>query len=114
MKQIFDWMRKQRIKVFELCDGTIGVELSDVQNIINEAEAKFAETECGKCSKRSWYQKGYADAEAKWEADCCEWKNPKDCKRIFKAHEKIVAEYTLCIWNFCPYGGKPIKISEVE
>ena len=85
MKQIFDWLREQ-------CFGNVklnGNSFAEIYRIIDEAEAK-------------------------WEADCCEWKNPKNCKHIFKSHDKIVADSTLLSWWYCPYCGKRIKISEVE
>ena len=42
MKQIFDWMRGAILdKAFKIYDGTIAVDIHDVGNIINEAEAKW-------------------------------------------------------------------------
>lgn len=59
----------------------------------------------------SWMLKKLDEAEAKWEADCCEHKWNKEygwydtsCRHILKPHG----------YNFCPYCGKPIKIIEVE
>ena len=89
MKQIFDWMRKQPLKAFEVYDGSIGVYPCEVNRLIDEAEAK-------------------------WEADCCEWKPSMDTVNIFEAHGKIMHDLLLKDMKYCPYCGKPIKISEVE
>ena len=91
MKQIFDWMREQmRLSLDEpqyLHDG------EDFYNGIIHAEEVINE------------------AEAKWESECCEHKWNKEywwydtsCRHILEPHG----------YNFCPYCGKPIKISEVE
>lgn len=102
MKQIFDWLRGQiETKAFRQgFSNDVFVRVEDVGNIINEAEAK-------------------------WEADCCEWKLEENtgiawhcadekCSTYNSSYIKnlrIVLEDFDCI---CPYCGKPIKISEVE
>ena len=89
MKQIFDWMRKQPLKAFEVYDGSIGVYPCEVNRLIDEAEAK-------------------------WETDCCEWKKYEyDILFPYKTscgHSEVFFD----TFKFCPYCGKPIKISEVE
>ena len=87
MKQIFDWLREQRVNTIELSDGRICVELSLVRELINEAEAK-------------------------WESDCCEWKEIS--WNVYNAHERFCGDNILKEWTYCPYCGKPIKIVEVE
>ena len=90
MKQIFDWMRKQPLKAFKVYDGSIGVYPCEVNRLIDEAEAK-------------------------WEAECCEWKHKEYHTNCFCGHNECYAEHDFVIsWKFCPYCGKPIKISEVE
>lgn len=53
------------------------------------------------------------EAEAKWEAECCEWK----VHRYLNIHKTscgmAIGDYHKA-WDFCPYCGKRIKISEVE
>lgn len=42
MKQIFDWLRGAILdKAYKVYDGTVGVDIHDVGNIINEAESKW-------------------------------------------------------------------------
>ena len=54
-------------------------------------------------------------AESDWEKDCCEWKHREthawclsDCSGLYEDYDLVFC------WKFCPYCGKPIKISEVE
>lgn len=55
------------------------------------------------------------EAEAKWEAEVCEWVHGKHYVNCFCRCYGIMAEHDLAIgFKFCPYCGKPIKISEVE
>lgn len=35
----------------------------DSKIIVNQLAEEYKEKDCSKCSRRSWYQKGYADAE---------------------------------------------------
>ena len=37
--------------------------LTEVKEIVNQLAEEYKEKDCSKCSRRSWYQKGYADAE---------------------------------------------------
>lgn len=91
MKKIFEWMRERvngRHGVYIF--GQKYVNLDRMNEIINEAEAK-------------------------WEAEVCEWKYEKNKPSFARAvHDipKLVDE--IRYWKFCPYCGKPIKISEVE
>ena len=92
MKQIFDWLRGAILdKAFKIYDGTIAVDIHDVGNIINEAEAK-------------------------WEADCCEWFERDFEDSFYYSHDGKEFDYKNDVkyWKYCPYCGKPIKISEVE
>lgn len=56
------------------------------------------------------------EAEAKWEAEVCEWKPTGLCEppRYLEAHDLIAYELDASLWKYCPICGKPIKISEVE
>lgn len=76
MKQIFDWLREHLEETANDVSPNTDklVVLARVERLINEAEAK-------------------------WEADCCEWEALGDYHKT---------------WKFCPYCGKPIKIVEVE
>lgn len=101
---VFDWLREQINKnIYSIpLQNNHGVkfkaiDIADVENIINEAEAK-------------------------WETDCCEWEG-FDNSPIKEAEMwtykttcqmYIREEYTDTHWKFCPYCGKPIKIVEVE
>ena len=97
MKQIFDWLREQmRNKAYKAWDGDnkreiMLITLPVVENIINEAEAK-------------------------WEAECCEWKRVglTENPRYVSAHDLWELLTDAELWQFCPYCGKSIKISEVE
>lgn len=99
MKKIFYWMREQ-------INGKI------VKSPTNN-EHWFRD----ECVRNNAYANAIDiidEAEAKWEADCCEWKGKKnDMLGLYKTtcgNLSIVNPY----WNFCPYCGKRIKISEVE
>lgn len=91
MKQTFDQLRGAILdKAFKVYDGTIAVDIHDVGELINEAEAK-------------------------WEADCCEWEHKEHYVNCFCKCHGIMVEHDWAIgFKFCPYCGKPIKISEVE
>lgn len=59
------------------------------------------------------------EAEAKWKAECCEWKYCKGNETSY-SHHKTSCGKTLHIlmdlkdYHYCQYCGKRIKISEVE
>lgn len=56
-----------------------------------------------------------AEAEAKWESECCEWKHARSYVNCFCKCNGTMVEHDLAIgFEFCPYCGKPIKIVEVE
>ena len=44
--------------------------------------------------------------------ETCEWKEIS--WNVYNAHERFCRDSILKEWKFCPYCGKPIKISEVE
>ena len=83
MKQIFDWLREQSFGNVKLN----GNSFAEIYRIIDEAEAK-------------------------WEKDCCEWKEIS--WNVYNAHERFCGDNILKEWTYCPYCGKRIKISEVE
>lgn len=97
MKQIFDWMREQMRNMTYEADDWNGetykaVDLDDAEEIINEAEAK-------------------------WEADCCEYEyHVAPSKDIYFLTSCKNRHNGMLIANrpYCPYCGKRIKIVEVE
>lgn len=95
MKHIFDWLREQieeNSAVEFVNDGACFNYIPKIlaENIINEAEAK-------------------------WESDCCEWKQ-YETKYGTRYQNCRATEQPIDIFGFkfCPYCGKPIKNSEVE
>ena len=101
MKQIFDWLREQMQEELKKLRKMKKLCLSLCHREVLEIEEKAY----------NFYLNCINEAEAKWEADCCEQKwNKEDwwydtsCGHILEPHS----------YNFCPYCGKRIKISEVE
>ena len=96
MKQIFDWLR-------ERIEG------------LSNAEAEYYYASSNDVIEREDTLDLINEAEAKWEADCCEWKQYEtkygtryqNCR----ATEAPVDTFG---FKFFPYCGKRIKISEVE
>lgn len=100
MKEIFDWLREKINKnIYSIpLQNNHGVkfraiDIADVENIINEAEAK-------------------------WKEDCCEWFK-YDYRTLAPRHHDVGNPYWRIPENmdklkFCPYCGKEIKIVEVE
>lgn len=95
MKQIFDWMREQleellREPSYRHNGDDFNTGIVDAESILDEAEAK-------------------------WEAECCKWKHREHYVNCFCKCYGIMVEHDWAIgFKFCPYCGKPIKISEVE
>lgn len=99
MKQIFDWLREQINKnIYSIpLQNNHGVkfksiDIADAENIINEAEAK-------------------------WEAECCEWTRCEISKHIIVSpHNPVFSQFdvNLKLTPYCPACGKKIKITEVE
>lgn len=94
MKQIFDWLREHLEETAQDVSPNTDklVVLARVERLINEAEAK-------------------------WEADCCEWKYNEGFKQIILSpHEPHSVLWTVDLkhYPYCNHCGKPIKISEVE
>lgn len=99
MKQIFDWLREQmreRIKAYRTLDTTE----TAVDVAIKETE-RFVEY--------------INEAEAKWEAEVCEWKECEWDEKQIKSikHPQAMTLYKP-VFRHCPYCGKRIKILEVE
>ena len=42
------------------------VKLDEAVEIVNQLAEEYNNKDCSQCSRRSWYQKGYADAEKKY------------------------------------------------
>lgn len=92
MKQIFDWLREQIVHTAEDVSPNMDklLVMYNVEKLLNEVEAK-------------------------WEAEVCEWKHKEyhscclsECNGVYEDYDSVLG------WEFCPYCGKPIKISEVE
>lgn len=47
----------------EIDRKTFRISPKDAIEIVNQLAEEYKEKDCSKCSRRSWYQKGYADAE---------------------------------------------------
>ena len=67
----------------------------------------------------SWMLKKLDEAEAKWEADCCEWRLCDEEANVYDTscrnpHILIEGTPKENNYEYCPYCGKPIKIIEVE
>lgn len=95
MKEIFDLMREKiyinNDKAKNFSKDTHVVNKEYVDNIINEAEAKWKEDCC------EWE---YSEVEEQWETSCGVLLNPN-------SNDREVTHYCCCC-------GKPIKIVEVE
>lgn len=57
---------------FGACNG-----MNSAIEIVNQLAEEYKEKDCSKCSRRSWYQKGYADAEKNNGWIPCEFELPK-------------------------------------
>ena len=97
MKQIFDWLREQVLEE-AIVDGelrsteVVFLPLQDFVDLVDEAEAK-------------------------WEADCCEWKLEDAEANLYVTKcekRQLIFEGTPTEndYKYCPYCGR--KISEVE
>ena len=91
MRWVFDWLREQMEKV--------KCEVYSPADVVWNNSVKMCFREVN-------------EAEAKWEKDCCEW----ECQDRISVlgHDKLMYTHTVRSWTYCPYCGKPIKISEVE
>ena len=91
MKEIFDWLREQikesMVELIPLAvprtERSYGKELAFTRSlaIVDEAEAK-------------------------WEKDCCEWKQAY--RSVYEAHGEHFVIGELKKWSVCPYCGKKI------
>ena len=63
--------------------------------IANQLAEEYKDKDCSKCSRRSWYQKGYADAEKNNGWIYCEEKLPeaKDCLENMCAYFLTTEKY---------------------
>ena len=59
-KVLIERLEKQQKKAFSVL---VGWAYEDAIKIINQLAEEHIEKDCSKCSRRSWYQKGYADAK---------------------------------------------------
>ena len=99
MKKIFEWMREQ-FKEDIQWNGTHGANKDFSRGIAVEATRGFCLVD---------------EAEAKWEAECCEWKSVS-CDNWKPSCEtnSTYNVFGVAWFRRCPYCGKPIKIVEVE
>lgn len=97
MKQIFDWLREQMNELLK----------PDIECFDCEEDFEF------ELKRHNKYLGLVNEAEAKWEADCCEWKPIDDDFLEYRSNcDRISAVNSY--WKACPFCRKPIKISEVE
>lgn len=90
MKQIFDWMRDRvEDNSYEVTAPYKAISRNTTMEIINEAEAKL-------------------------EADCCEWTPNKYVGRMCYTSCGYANSYNTIEDKYCRHCGKPIKILEVE
>ena len=85
MKEVFDLIRQRLEKEWALADedkeryikGNLNVfkyanalgyknAIEAAIEIVNQVTEEYKDKDCSKCSRRSWYQIGYADAEKKY------------------------------------------------
>ena len=81
----------------------------DTQQYIAELEYKVKDKDCSKCSRRSWYQIGYADAEKKFAEEFCEWKRQGGYNFYLHKTSCGTEDTYDDSYKFCPYCGKKIK-----
>ena len=102
MKQIFDWLRGELNKEIEWYK-THGSNEDLKRGIIGATNRALTLTN---------------EAEKQWKQDCCEWKpthlhNHARFSNCMVKFDELHRQDVEC-FNFCPYCGKRIKISEVE
>ena len=111
MKQIFDWLREQ-IRSREI---TIDFRIKELLKKDNAADFEKLST---KQMTLLEVLTLINEAEAKWEADCCVWTELIEYKQRVYANCRFTNDsldaMSIGYFKFCPYCGKPIKISEVE
>lgn len=111
---------ENRIKYNELChkefpnakmNFTYEVQINAYKNaieIVNQLAEEYKEKDCSKCSRRSWYQIGYADAEKKFaeeygkdtnvttNADFIRKMNDEELAELFVEKCKVGKEFAMC------------------
>lgn len=109
-------MKKQHDPAVALCYALM-------LGIITEMKEEFAtdtnigsKHDCSECSRRKWYQKGYADAEKKFaegsKNDFCEWEEKKNMF-IQNPHTGRKFSNEPSMKNiYCNTCGKKIKVVE--
>lgn len=114
MKQIFDWLREQM-------QSNSNASEAEMYYMLDEDRGQcclYSEIDLEEQKSKTWLDAKSLvnEAEAKWEAECCEWKQTglSEPPRYFEAHDLMAYELDICLWKYCPICGKPIKISEVE
>lgn len=111
MKEIFDWLREQLKDKSEVCYRTYLKLKSD-----EDFGCSFAYSHAIDLIN---------EAEAKWEADCCEWKLSRTRLRKFEEYMWVtscnngneifgIPHWIVKNYNVCPYCEKRIQIVEVE
>ena len=113
MKQIFDWLREQ----IETRKGDAETRMYRLIDEDRGDRCVYSETDVEEFSVNTWADalSILDEAEDKWESDCCEWKRLAIGNSVWKTS---CGKQKTIILNrdetYCPYCGKPIKISEVE
>jgi len=106
MKEIFDWLREQTINVWKLKKNPYDSYWNRAMYLEIKKENDKKEDAMRKM------QEIIAEAEAKWEADYCEWKPCDKVKNALVVHGEIYYRNCVIAWKYCPHCGKQIKISE--
>lgn len=81
----------------DICDYADGKNdaFDEALSIVSEVEAEYKGKDCSECTKRSWYQRGYADAKT-------EYGNGKtNADRIRAMSDEELAEYIEPRWFDC-------------
>lgn len=115
MKQIFDWLREQMRTHSNEAEASMFYMIDEGRG----ERCVYSEIDFEEQKSKTWIDaiSLVDEAEAKWEADCCEWKQEKCLE--FSLSDCVTScghaeHYSTGIDKYCRHCGKPIKISEVE
>lgn len=111
MKEIFDWLREQ----MRTRKGDAETRMHRLIDEDRGDRCVYSETDIEEFSANTWEDalSMLDEAEAKWEADCCEWTPNRYRKNICYTSCGYAIQYA-DFYQHCPKCGKRIKISEVE
>lgn len=111
-----DWIEEYPCTGARCPDEIEIVRLDTIKEIVNQLAEEYNNKDCSQCSRRSWYQKGYADAEKKFSEECnndfCKWRK-QDGYNFYVHKTSCGTEDTFDdSYKYCPYCGKKIKVLE--